>query len=376
MGLPGGQGRLRREAGQPQRRRGPADGRGGAEVRPGRPVGTQRRSMAHVQDAVAHVRSGRARQGGDGPRLDPPGTRSRIGKGQPGPVPDGRRLRHVARARPRPPVHEEPLPLQLALVLELGHRRAGQQRHPRRRRRPLGPGRRRPDRASARAAASTSSTTTRRCPTPRSSRGSSPRAALVWEHRMWSKHGTEGASFGIAFYGDKGTLIIDDKGWRVEDGEDGRRQADRGAGRPTSGTSSTASKTRKPPQRRHRGRPPQHPALPPGQHRPPPRPQAHLRRRQRVLPRRRPRRTSSSRGSTARGSRCPRRSEAENCRRHCSLPSRSRPTLVSADGHRGGELTAVVPLDAAGVSCGRQSSFGAVFPTTGRGRDALLAPLL
>ena len=37
---------------------------------------------------------------------------------------------------------------------------------------------------------------------------------------MWSKHGTEGASFGIAFYGDKGTLIIDDKGWRVEDGDD------------------------------------------------------------------------------------------------------------------------------------------------------------
>ena len=46
-----------------------------------------------------------------------------------------------------------------------------------------------------------------------------PGSCLVWEHRMWSKHGTEGASFGIAFYGDKGTLIIDDQGWRVEDGE-------------------------------------------------------------------------------------------------------------------------------------------------------------
>lgn len=46
-----------------------------------------------------------------------------------------------------------------------------------------------------------------------------PNACLVWEHRMWSKHGTEGAGFGIAFYGEKGTLIIDDKGWRVEDGE-------------------------------------------------------------------------------------------------------------------------------------------------------------
>jgi hypothetical protein len=45
-----------------------------------------------------------------------------------------------------------------------------------------------------------------------------PGAALVWEHRMWSKHGLEGSGFGIAFYGDKGTLLIDDKGWRVEDG--------------------------------------------------------------------------------------------------------------------------------------------------------------
>jgi predicted dehydrogenase len=46
-----------------------------------------------------------------------------------------------------------------------------------------------------------------------------PNAAIVWEHRMWSKHGEEGAGFGTAFYGDKGTLILDDKGWRVEDGE-------------------------------------------------------------------------------------------------------------------------------------------------------------
>lgn len=46
-----------------------------------------------------------------------------------------------------------------------------------------------------------------------------PTCALVWEHRMWSKHGLEGGSaFGVAFYGDNGTLIIDEKGWRVEDG--------------------------------------------------------------------------------------------------------------------------------------------------------------
>ena len=37
LGLPGRQGRLRREAGQPQRQRRPADGRGRAEVQPDRP---------------------------------------------------------------------------------------------------------------------------------------------------------------------------------------------------------------------------------------------------------------------------------------------------------------------------------------------------
>ena len=31
-----------------------------------------------------------------------------------------------------------------------------------------------------------------------------PQACLVWEHRMWSTHGTENNGFGIAFYGDKG----------------------------------------------------------------------------------------------------------------------------------------------------------------------------
>jgi len=57
-----------------------------------------------------------------------------------------------------------------------------------------------------------------------------PNACLVWEHRMWSKHGTEGKGFGIAFYGDKGTVVVDEKGWRVEDGEKAGREATEGAG--------------------------------------------------------------------------------------------------------------------------------------------------
>jgi predicted dehydrogenase len=43
-------------------------------------------------------------------------------------------------------------------------------------------------------------------------------AALVWEHRMWSTHGLEGSGFGIGFYGDQGTVLIDEKRWTVVDG--------------------------------------------------------------------------------------------------------------------------------------------------------------
>lgn len=56
------------------------------------------------------------------------------------------------------------------------------------------------------------------------------KTSLVWEHRLWSKHGLEGgSSFGIAFYGDKGTLLINDGGWKVVDGA----QAGDVGGKPT-----------------------------------------------------------------------------------------------------------------------------------------------
>jgi predicted dehydrogenase len=47
------------------------------------------------------------------------------------------------------------------------------------------------------------------------------KTCIVWEHRMWSKHGIDGSGFGIAFYGDKGTVTIDTKSWRAEDGPKG-----------------------------------------------------------------------------------------------------------------------------------------------------------
>ncbi len=100
-------------------------------------IGIQRRSMPHVIEATAHVREGgigtvgmaRAwifkKRPADRPAASPP--RSRRG-----------RLRDVARARARPAVREQPLPLQLALVLELGDRRDRQQRDPRRSTSPAG----------------------------------------------------------------------------------------------------------------------------------------------------------------------------------------------------------------------------------------------
>ena len=75
-----------------------------------------------------------------------------------------------------------------------------------------------------------------------------PGACLVYEHRIWSNHGTEGSGFGIAFYGDKGTLIIGDKGWRIEEGDGAEGQAQPPmARRSTSRTFSTASRAARSP---------------------------------------------------------------------------------------------------------------------------------
>lgn len=41
--------------------------------------------------------------------------------------------------------------------------------------------------------------------------------SILWEHRLWSSHGVEGRSSGVAFYGDNGTLVVDRGGWKVYD---------------------------------------------------------------------------------------------------------------------------------------------------------------
>ncbi len=47
-----------------------------------------------------------------------------------------------------------------------------------------------------------------------------PHGLLQWEHRQWSSHGNESRHTGLAFYGDRGTLVVDRSGWKVYDCQD------------------------------------------------------------------------------------------------------------------------------------------------------------
>lgn len=52
---------------------------------------------------------------------------------------------------------------------------------------------------------------------------------ITWEHRQWTPHANEGRSAGVAFYGDKGTLIIDRGGWKIYGQKDGASRDGRDA---------------------------------------------------------------------------------------------------------------------------------------------------
>ncbi|HJT76614.1 MAG TPA: Gfo/Idh/MocA family oxidoreductase [Gemmataceae bacterium] len=48
---------------------------------------------------------------------------------------------------------------------------------------------------------------------------------VTWEHRIWSKTGSEGEPWGVELYGEKGTLLFDRKGWHVLDGAEASDRA-------------------------------------------------------------------------------------------------------------------------------------------------------
>ena len=44
-------------------------------------------------------------------------------------------------------------------------------------------------------------------------------STVLWEHRLSSGHGIEGRNAGVAFYGERGVMVIDRGGWKIYDGE-------------------------------------------------------------------------------------------------------------------------------------------------------------
>ncbi|TWT50060.1 Glycosyl hydrolase family 109 protein 1 precursor [Thalassoglobus neptunius] len=49
-----------------------------------------------------------------------------------------------------------------------------------------------------------------------------PSVDVVWEHRQWGTRGIEGRTSGTAFYGERGTLVVDRSGWKVYGNRDER----------------------------------------------------------------------------------------------------------------------------------------------------------
>lgn len=54
--------------------------------------------------------------------------------------------------------------------------------------------------------------------------------AIVWEQRQWSPRQMEGRSAGVAFYGNRGTLIVDRGGWKIYDSEESSGLSEPGRG--------------------------------------------------------------------------------------------------------------------------------------------------
>jgi predicted dehydrogenase len=52
-----------------------------------------------------------------------------------------------------------------------------------------------------------------------------PGCSVIWEHRIWSRTGFAGQAWGVALYGERGTLLFDNHGWHVEDGIEASDQA-------------------------------------------------------------------------------------------------------------------------------------------------------
>ena len=275
-GVLGGQARLRREAVQRTRpRRG-----NGSSRRPARTTASCRWATsggAGRKSSRPSPRSARGRSAAPTSRAActaTPGRRSASAKLVE--VPEEARLGPVARPRAAATLSRQHPPLQLALVLALGQRRARQQRRPHHRRGAAGAW------ASSSRRSVTSSGGRYRYEddqeTPDTHVASfefEGRKSITWEGVSCNEFRPGGNGAEVVFYGDDGSLAITDGGYAIHDPRASSRRPSRAkAATPsTSATSSPRSEAR-PAQQRDRRRAPQHPALPPRQHRPPHRPLA------------------------------------------------------------------------------------------------------
>ena len=191
-------------------------------------LGTQRRSTPHVQEAIEHVRSGALGKVAHGPGLDP----SKTSQHRPWPArrrcPPGIDYAMWQGPAPDRPYYSNRLHYNWHWFWNWGTGELGNNGIHGVDVARWGLGVDAPIAVVLRAAASTSSTTTRRRPTPRPPPGNSPAPASSTSIGSGRTTAPKARLFGIAFYGDKGTLIIDDKGWRVEqgDGATGKASAD------------------------------------------------------------------------------------------------------------------------------------------------------
>jgi predicted dehydrogenase len=187
-------------------------------------LGTQRRSMTHVRDAVDHVHSGALGKVAMA-RAWCHQKRENIGHGQPGPVPAG--LDYTLWQGPAPdrPYYANRLHYRWHWFWHWGTGELGNN------------GIHGVDVARWGLGVDAPKAVTagggkyifdddQETPDTQITTWEFPNACLVWEHRTWSNHPTEGSLFGIAFHGEKGTLIIDDKGWRVEEGSGAQGKPD------------------------------------------------------------------------------------------------------------------------------------------------------
>ena len=170
-------------------------------------MGNQRRSWPWVIESIEALHAGELGQVcfarglvHQPPRLDRP-RQTRAGAGLAG-------LLAVARARARAALPGQCHPLQLALVLELGHRRTRQQRRPLPRPRALGPAAWTCPGASPAAAIATSTRTTGRRRTPSCATFDFGDKGITWEGQSCAPRGFEGATVGVNFYGEKGCMAM------------------------------------------------------------------------------------------------------------------------------------------------------------------------